>query len=64
MDQAIELNTHGKTNKFIAGTRWCLAEGVFVGDVEKVGTFGDLIGGPTAVDDLQTTMQQRIIKQS
>ena len=23
------------------------AEGVFVGDVEKVGTFGDLLGGPT-----------------
>ena len=51
MDKAIELNTRGKTNKFIAGALGGgLAEGVFVGDVEKVGTFGDLIGGPTAVD--------------
>ena len=51
MDKAIELNTRGKTNKFIAGALGGgLAEGVFVGDVEKVGTFGDLVGGPTAVD--------------
>src|SRR5210317_189246 len=51
MDKAIELNTRGKTNKFIAGALGGgLAEGVFVGDVEKVGTFADLIGGPTAVD--------------
>ena len=27
-----------------------LAEAVFVGDVEKLGTFGDLIGGPTEID--------------
>lgn len=39
MDKAIELNTRGKTNKFIAGALGGgLAEGVFVGDVEKVGT--------------------------
>jgi hypothetical protein len=51
MDQAVSLNTRGKTNKFIAGALGGgLAEGVFVGDVEKVGTFGDLIGGPTTVD--------------
>src|SRR6056300_1409596 len=51
MDKAIELNTRGKTNKFIAGALGGgLAAGVVVGDVEKVGTFGDLIGGPTAVD--------------
>src|SRR6056300_1939844 len=51
MDQAIELNTRGKTNKFIAGALGGgLAEGVFVGDVEKVGTFGDLVGGPTTID--------------
>ena len=25
------------------------AEGVFVGDVEKIGSFGDLIGGPTEI---------------
>ena len=51
MDKAIELNTRGKTNKFIAGALGGgLAEGVFVGDVEKVGTFGDLVGGPTTID--------------
>ena len=51
MDQAIELNTRGKTNKFIAGALGGgLAEGVFVGDVEKIGSFGDLIGGPTKID--------------
>ena len=51
MDEAIELNTRGKTNKFIAGALGGgVGEGVFVGDVEKIGTFGDLIGGPTAVD--------------
>ena len=27
-----------------------VAEGVFVGDVEEAGTFGDLIGGPTEMD--------------
>ena len=27
-----------------------VAEGVFVGDVEKIGSFGDLIGGPTKID--------------
>ena len=26
------------------------AEATFVGDVEKVGTFGDLLGGPTAIN--------------
>ena len=27
-----------------------IAEAVFVGDVEQLGTFGDLIGGPTEID--------------
>ena len=27
-----------------------VAEGVFVADVEKVGTFGDMLGGPTKLD--------------
>ena len=36
MDKATELNTRGKTNKFIAGALGGgVAEGVFVGDVEK-----------------------------
>ena len=45
---ADELNRKGKTAKFIGGaTAGGLAEGVFVGDVEEAGTFGDLLGGPT-----------------
>ena len=47
----LELNARGKTNKFIAGAfGGGIAEAVFVGDVEKIGTFGDFIGGPTKVD--------------
>ena len=43
MDEALELNARGKTNKFIAGALGGgVAEAVFVGDVEKIGTFGDL----------------------
>ena len=48
--EALELNAKGRTNKFIAGALGGgLAEGIFVGDVEKIGTFGDLIGGPTEI---------------
>ena len=50
VDEALELNARGKTNKFIAGALGGgVAEAVFVGDVEKIGTFGDLIGGPTEI---------------
>ena len=45
------LNKKGKTAKFIAGaTAGGVAEGTFVGDVEEVGTFGDLLGGPTELE--------------
>ena len=27
-----------------------VAEGVFVGDVQEAGTFGDFMGGPTEID--------------
>ena len=48
--KAMELNARGKTNKFIAGAvAGGVAEGVFVGDVEKIGSFGDLMGGPTKI---------------
>ena len=51
VDQALELNARGNTNKFIAGALGGgVAEAVFVGDVEKLGTFGDFVGGPTKVD--------------
>ena len=47
----MELNAKGKTNKFIAGAfGGGIAEGVFVGDVEAIGTFGDFVGGPTKID--------------
>ena len=49
--QAATLNAKGRTNQFIAGALGGgLAEGVFVGDVDKVGSLGDLIGGPTKID--------------
>jgi len=49
--QAVELNTRGKTNQFIAGAlAGGVGEGVFVGDVEKIGSFGDLLGGPTEIE--------------
>ena len=50
-DKALELTAKGKGRQFIAGALGGgLAEGVFVGDAEKVGTFGDLLGGPTKID--------------
>ena len=49
--QAVELNTRGKTNQFIAGAlAGGVGEGVFVGDVQDIGSFGDLLGGPTEID--------------
>jgi hypothetical protein len=49
--QAKALNARGKTNQFIAGAlAGGVGEGVFVGDVEKIGSFGDLLGGPTEID--------------
>ena len=49
--QARVLNAKGRTNQFIVGAlAGGAAEGVFVGDVEKIGSFGDLIGGPTKID--------------
>jgi len=51
VDKATKLNAKGKTNKFIAGALGGgVAEAVFVGDVEKIGTFGDFVGGPTKID--------------
>ena len=50
-EEVLELNVKGKTNKFIGGALGGgVAEATFVGDVEKIGTFGDLIGGPTEID--------------
>jgi hypothetical protein len=50
-DEALELTAKGKGRQFIAGALGGgLAEGVFVGDVKDVGSFGDLLGGPTKID--------------
>jgi len=49
--KAVQLNTAGKTARFTAAaTSGGIAEGVFVGDVEQIGTFGDLLGGPTELE--------------
>jgi len=49
--KASELNTKGRAARFMAGAvSGGIAEGVFIGDVEKIGTFGDLLGGPTQID--------------
>ena len=54
-DEALELTTAGKGRQFIAGALGGgVAEGVFVGDAEAIGTFGDLIGGPTQIDRSDT----------
>ena len=45
-----KLNQKGRVARFGAGAiTGGLAEGIFIGDVEKAGTFGDLLGGPTAL---------------
>jgi hypothetical protein len=50
-DKAIELNTKGKVAQFAAGAIGSgLSDAVFVGDVEKMGTIGDLLGGPTELN--------------
>jgi hypothetical protein len=50
-DDVVSLNTKGKTNRFIGGAiGGGVGEATFVGDVEQIGTFGDLIGGPTEID--------------
>ena len=51
--KAVELNKKGKVAKFAAGAvAGGVAEGVFVADVEDFGTLGDLLGGPTELQDL------------
>ena len=50
-DEALELTAKGKGRQFMAGALGGgAAEGVFVGDVEQIGSFGDLLGGPTGID--------------
>ena len=55
MDSASKLarlNQKGRVAKFAAGAiTGGVAEGIFIGDVEKAGTFGELIGGPTRLHE-------------
>ena len=55
MDSASKLarlNQKGRVAKFAAGAiTGGTAEGIFIGDVEKAGTFGELIGGPTRLHE-------------
>ena len=51
--KALQLNKKGKVAKFAAGAvAGGVAEGVFVANTEDFGTLGDLLGGPTALQDL------------
>jgi len=46
------LNQKGRVAKFGVGAiTGGVAEGIFIGDVEKAGTFGQLIGGPTRLHE-------------
>ena len=48
---ATKLTRKDKLKAFGAGTLGSgVAEGVFVADVETIGTFGDLVGGPTELE--------------
>jgi len=49
--KAAELNTKGKLATFAAGAVGAgISDAAFVGDVEKMGTLGDLLGGPTELN--------------
>ena len=51
MKDAYKLTAKGKGKQFMTGALLGgAAEGVFVGDVEDVGSLGDLLGGPTEID--------------
>ena len=46
-----QLTAKGKGKQFMTGALLGgAAEGVFIGDVEDVGSLGDLLGGPTEID--------------
>ncbi|WP_341715226.1 hypothetical protein [Limnobacter sp.] len=49
--KAIELNKKGKAVQFAAGAAGAgIGDAMFVANVEDVGTFGDLLGGPTQLE--------------
>ena len=51
MKDTFKLTSKGKGKQFMTGALLGgAAEGVFIGDVEDVGSLGDLLGGPTEID--------------
>ena len=51
MADTYKLTSRGKGKQFMTGALLGgAAEGVFIGDVEDVGSLGDLLGGPTEID--------------
>ena len=51
MKDTFKLTSRGKGKQFMTGALLGgAAEGVFIGDVEDVGSLGDLLGGPTEID--------------
>jgi len=53
--KASDLNRKAKAKRFAAGVTGGAAGEAFVADVEKIGTFGDLFGGPTQLDREEET---------
>ena len=51
IQDSFKLTARGKGRSFMTGALLGgAAEGVFIGDVEDVGSLGDLLGGPTEID--------------
>jgi len=53
--KASDLNRKAKAKRFAAGVTGGAAGEAFVADVERIGTFGDLFGGPTQLDREEET---------
>ena len=57
-----EVSAVEKARRFAQGAgAGGVAEGVFVGDVEDAGTFGDLLGGPTKTDRESQTPEAELL---
>jgi hypothetical protein len=50
LQKTTDLNNKAGYKRFAAGVMGGAAGEAFVADIEKIGTFGDLLGGPTKVD--------------
>ena len=50
LQKTTDLNKKAGFKRFAAGVMGGAAGEAFVADIEKIGTFGDLLGGPTKID--------------